>query len=62
MSVDSTSDYSYFYMTIHIQNIFTLFTYCIIPTDYIPTEGILYLGGVKVRKFQLVSKKNSIGI
>ena len=25
-------------------------------------EGILYLDGVKVRKFQLVSKKNSIGI
>ena len=24
--------------------------------------GILYLEGVKVRKFQLVSKKNSIGI
>ena len=25
-------------------------------------EGILYSGGVKVKKFQLVSKKNSIGI
>ena len=38
MSVDSTSDYSYSYMTIHIQNIFTIFTYCIIPMDYIPTS------------------------
>ena len=28
----------------------------------ITLEGILYSGGVKVRKFQLVSKKNSIGI
>ena len=25
-------------------------------------EGILYSGGVKVKKIQLVSKKNSIGI
>ena len=29
--------YSYSYMTIHIQNIFKIFTYCIIPMDYIPT-------------------------
>ena len=28
----------------------------------ITLEGILYSGGVKVRKFQLVYKKNSFGI
>ena len=28
------------FMTIHIQNIFTIFTYCIIPTDYIPTQSL----------------------
>ena len=28
----------------------------------ITLEGILYSEGVKVKKFQLVSKKNSIGI
>ena len=28
----------------------------------ITSEGILYAGGVKVRKFQMVSKKKSIGI
>ena len=31
-------------------------------TPKITLEGILYSGGFKVRKFQLVYKKNSIGV
>ena len=49
-------------MTIHIQNIFTIFTYCIIPTDYIPTIPPLIQRGVSKSKhvsesFKLFSSK-----
>ena len=62
MSVVSNSDYSYSYMTIHIQNIVTLFTYCIISTDYIRTIPPLIRRGVSKSKhvsksFKLFSSK-----
>ena len=63
MSVDSTSDYSYSYMTIHIHNIFTIFTYCIILTDYIPTIPPLIQRGASKpehvsESFKLFSSKH----
>lgn len=54
--------YSYSYMTIHIPNIFTLFTCCVIPTDYIPTIPPLIRSGVSKSEhvsesFKLFSSK-----